>query len=370
MIKMTKPCFVFFKQAFLDPKSRVRLNSDIPEKYYSRVEKVKFTGGYLDGLEVEFSEHLNAVIGGRGTGKSTLLESIRYGLEISPVGKNARKQHEEIIRENLGKEKGRIEIVIRSSRMHGKRFTIARRYSESAIVKDEDGNISSFTPADLLPRIEIYGQNEIYEIAQNSVGQLKLLKRFLDIDNSDLDANQAELIKALQENRNAIVSAYEKLSEVEDEVSRLPKLMEQSYQFKALGLEEKLKLVPLLEKEKQLVSRSVSELKQLSDALLNVKEQLPDTIFLSDKALSGFAHIDILKIIRRALDELREQLSPLFTKSEDFIKQAQQTVLQSQVKLLESIKEEEEKLSKEFSEIPSFEGQSGKEIGTSFQKTA
>lgn len=368
LIKMTKPCFVSFEQAFLDPESRVRLNSDIPKKYYSRIEKVKFTGGYLDSLEVEFSEHLNAVIGGRGTGKSTLLESIRYGLEVSPVGKNAKKQHEEIIRENLGKEKGRVEIVIRSSRMHGKRFTIARRYSESATVKDEDSNISSFTPADLLPRIEIYGQNEIYEIAQNPVRQLKLLKRFLDIDNSELDAKQAELIKVLQKNRNAIVSAYEKLSEVEDEVSGLPKLMEQSDQFKALGLEEKLKLVPLFEKGKQLASRSVSELEQLSDALLNVKEQLPDTIFLSNKALSGFVHIDILKTIKRALDELREQLSPLFTKSENFIKQAQQTVLQSQVKLLESIKEEEEKLSKEFSEIPSFEGRSGKEIGTSFQK--
>jgi len=249
LIKMTKPCFASFKQAFLDPESRVRLNSDVPEKYYSRIERVKFTGGYLDGLNVEFSEHLNAVIGGRGTGKSTLLESLRYGLEIMPLGKNARKQHEEIIKENLGKEKGRIELTICSSRMNGRRFTIARRYGENAIVRDETGNLSTFSPADLLPRIEIYGQNEIYEIAQDANGQLNLLKRFLDIDNRELDLKHDEIIKALQKNSSRIVSAREKLSEIEDEVSRLPKLVEQAEQFKSLGLDEKLKLVPLLEKE-------------------------------------------------------------------------------------------------------------------------
>ncbi|MCK5231286.1 MAG: ATPase, partial [Desulfobulbaceae bacterium] len=71
LIKMTKPCFESFKLAFQDAESRVRLNSDVVEKYYSRIELMKVTGGYLDGVHIDFSEHLNAVIGGRGTGKST-----------------------------------------------------------------------------------------------------------------------------------------------------------------------------------------------------------------------------------------------------------------------------------------------------------
>ncbi len=368
LIKMTKPCFVSFKQAFLDPESRVRLNSDVPEKYYSWIERVTFTGGYLDGLDIEFSEHLNAVIGGRGTGKSTLLESIRYGLEIEPLGESAKKQHEGIIKENLGREKARIEITIHSSKMNGKRFTIARRYSESAIVKDEDGKISTFTPADLLPRIEIYGQNEIYEIAQNSIGQLKLLKRFLDVDNSDLDAKHTEIIKALQENRKKVISSQEKMSEIEDKVSRLPKLIEQANQFKSLGLEGKLKIVPLLEKEKQLASRAVSELQQLRDAGLNFKEQLPDTVFLSDKALDGLLHRDIFKSIKQELDELKRKLEPLIVQAEGHIKNTDERISQSKDNLLELSNEEEEKLSKAFSEIPSYEGKSGREIGAEFQK--
>ncbi len=102
LIKMTKPCFASFKLAFQDPESRVRLNSDVSEKYYSRIEHLKVTGGYLDGVEIEFSEHLNSVIGGRGTGKSTLIECIRYALNLRPISKNAQKQHDEIIKTNLG----------------------------------------------------------------------------------------------------------------------------------------------------------------------------------------------------------------------------------------------------------------------------
>ncbi len=74
LIKMTKPCFTSFKQAFLDAGSRVRLNSEKPENWSSAIERIRFVGGYLDGVDIELSEHLNAVIGGRGTGKSTLLE--------------------------------------------------------------------------------------------------------------------------------------------------------------------------------------------------------------------------------------------------------------------------------------------------------
>ena len=115
LIKMTKPCFISFKQAFLDAGSRVRLNSDKPENYASAIERVRFVGGYLDGVDIEFSEHLNAVIGGRGTGKSTLLECIRFALDLEPFGKEAKSKHEAILKNNLGKESGNVELMVRSA---------------------------------------------------------------------------------------------------------------------------------------------------------------------------------------------------------------------------------------------------------------
>ena len=367
LIKMTRPCFASFKQAFLDPASRIRLNSDVPEQYYSRIERVSITGGYLDGLDVEFSAHLNAVIGGRGTGKSTLLESIRYALEITPLGKTAKRQHEEIVRENLGKERARIELTIRSSKMNGKRYTIARRYGENAVVVDEQGNISNFRPTDLLPGIEIYGQNEIYEIAREQTGLLALLKRFLDVDDSMLDAKHDAIIKALQENRRKIVEAQGKLSEIEDEVLRLPTLVEQADQFKSLGLDEKLKIVPLLEKERQLSSRVVDELHGMREALANLKEQLPDTVFLKDKALEGLPHQVVFRSIREKLNELESKSKPLLDKIESHISEAEHDIDNIRTELAETITNEETELEKSFAELPAYEGKSGKELGLEFQ---
>ncbi|WP_449245516.1 TrlF family AAA-like ATPase [Desulfobacca acetoxidans] len=366
LIKMTRPCFVSFKQAFLDPESRVRLNSDVPEKYYSRIESVKSTGGYLDGLEIDFSEHLNAVIGGRGTGKSTLLECIRYALELRPLAKNAQKQHDEIIRENLGKEKGRIELTIRSSAMHGKRFLISRRYGESATVRDEFGNPSAFSPADVLPRIEIYGQNEIYEIAQNPQGRLRLLNRFLDIDNRQLDQRLEEIARKLKDNRKAILQEQENLAQVEDEVSRLPKLQEQVEQFKKLRLDEKLKIIPLLESEKRLSGRVSEEIENLETAFIGVENNLPDTIFLCDNTLKGLPHESALQSMRTFLDELTRDVRGFVQQTQEKIAASKDKILGLQETLAASIRVEEEALEKAFREIPSYEGRSGPEIGMQY----
>lgn len=367
LIKMTKPCFTSFIQAFLDPESRVRLNSEIPDKYYSCIESIKFTGGYLDGLEIEFSEHLNAVIGGRGTGKSTLLECIRYALGFQPVGQNAKRQHDDIVKENLGKEKGLIELKIRSSAMSGRRFVVSRRYGESTFVRDENGNPSSFTPQDLLPQIEIYGQNEIYEIAQDPQQQLILLKRFLDVDNQLFEGRLAEIEKELEYNRNTILKAKERLAEIEDEVGQLPKLREQVKQFKEIDLEKKLAIVPKQENEKYLSLCVNEKFHALTDGLKNFRKCLPSTDFLEDKEIKELPHAKYLIEIRNELDKMIEFFGEILPQIDDEVKSTEQEVLKHQMELTSAIKHDDEELKEAFKEIPSCEGQSGEEIGEKFR---
>jgi hypothetical protein len=45
---------------------------------HHRILALTITGGFLDGLRLDFSDGLNCIIGGRGTGKTTVLEFIRY----------------------------------------------------------------------------------------------------------------------------------------------------------------------------------------------------------------------------------------------------------------------------------------------------
>lgn len=368
LIKMTHPCFESFKQAFQDPESRVRLNSDVSEKYYSHIESLKVTGGYLDGVHIEFSEHLNAVIGGRGTGKSTLLECIRYALQLKPIGKNAQRQHDEIIKENLGKSKARVELVIRSSKMNGKRFTVARRYGESASVKDENGNISAFTPFDLLPGLEVYGQNEIYEIAQDKASQRQLLSRFLERDQHDSDARIRETLSKLAENRKKLLEAQHNVASIEDEVARLPKLEEQLGQFKTLSLEEKLKIVPLLETEKRLRKRAIEEEgPNLDKAFQAVRDSLPDTAFLSEAAIAHLPHAETLRKMRGSLDGLHRDAQALLDQWQTRYAEVEASLTEIDKALKSGIDQEESALEKTFKDLPAFEGKSGNQIGVEFQ---
>src|SRR5262249_50103177 len=77
-IKMVAPSIEGLRQAFLDCESRIRLNSDPAPIGHTELIAVSWAGGLLDGQCLRFNEALNVLIGGRGAGKSTLIESLRY----------------------------------------------------------------------------------------------------------------------------------------------------------------------------------------------------------------------------------------------------------------------------------------------------
>jgi hypothetical protein len=51
------------------------------------------------------SPNLNAIVGGRGTGKSTLIKAIRYAVQLPPANKDALRAHNGIMDANSAKKK-------------------------------------------------------------------------------------------------------------------------------------------------------------------------------------------------------------------------------------------------------------------------
>lgn len=367
LIKMTKPCFASFKQAFLDTGSRVRLNSDKPQNFASAIERIRFTGGYLDGVDIELSEHLNAVIGGRGTGKSTLLECIRFALDLEAFGKSAKSQHDAIIKSNLGNEKGMVELTLRSATMHGRKFVVSRKFGGQPIVLDDQNQISPYQPKDLLPGIELYGQNEIYEMTRDDQSRNQLIGRFLDGEYDQFDILIAKIKTRLKENREAIERALDQKSEIELDVERLPKLLEQAKQFQALGLDEKLKIIPTLEKEKQLSERVNNEVSRVKEAFLVLKDSLPDSVFLSDTVIHGLPHADLLNQQRTLLDKFSQSLSGVFSQLEQLHSDTVSALLPIQQQLNTAIAQSELQIETAFKEIPANQGKTGRQIGAEYQ---
>jgi len=363
-VKMTQPNFESFITAFKDPESRIRLGAP-PEAHYSRLENLRFHGGYLDGIHIALSEHLNAVIGGRGTGKSTLIECLRYVLDAPPRVASARRQHDDIVKANLGAG-ARIELDVVSRALHGKRYRISRRYGEPPSVKDEQGQVSPQHPRDLLPDIEIYGQNEIFELARHPANQTDILNRFLP-GGTSLPRELVDITKRLVENRKRLLDATAQKDDLESQVGRLPKLTEQVQQFKSLGLEEKLARVPLLERERQLAKRVSEEFERVGEALATLEESLPDTAFLSDKALDGLPHAPVLAAMRTTLDTLGKDFTTHLAALRQWLIQASTSVEHQQAVLKTRFDEESESLEKVFSSLPAFAGKPGRDVGRAYQ---
>lgn len=80
-LKMDDLTFDSFRIALLSGSSRVRIESDLPD-IVPCFDALTIEGGLLDKQSIKFSKNLTCIIGGRGTGKSTLLECVRAGANI------------------------------------------------------------------------------------------------------------------------------------------------------------------------------------------------------------------------------------------------------------------------------------------------
>ncbi len=202
---------------------------EVNPAYYSRIERLTMRRGYLEDLDIEVSPNLNAVVGGRGTGKSTLIEAIRYALQLTPTNKDAARVHAGIIDANFAKEKASIEIVVTSFQQNSERYTITRLHGEPAKVLDEHGAVLKLAPKDVLPRAEVYGQNELLAIVQDEQAKASLLGRFLP-DDSDLRSVLPEQIDTIDVKR----------SDAAAKLDMLPALVDREKSFKKLGLDKEL----------------------------------------------------------------------------------------------------------------------------------
>ena len=85
-LKLGEFSFAAVKYALLDKLNRVA--KEIPKYQHSHIRSVTFEGGVLNNETLHFSPELNSLIGIRGSGKSSILEAVRYALAI-PFGVKA-----------------------------------------------------------------------------------------------------------------------------------------------------------------------------------------------------------------------------------------------------------------------------------------
>lgn len=307
-IKMSEVSVEALRQAFLDPESRVRLHSDTSPEPHSEFLAMTWEGGFLGDTSVHFNGNLNVLVGGRGTGKSTAIESIRYVLNLEPLGEEARKAHEGIVRHVLSPGT-KISMLVRSHKPSETYYTIERSVPNPPIVKDENGEILALSPAEVIPRVEVFGQHEISELTKSSEKLTLLLDRFVEHDPS-LSGRKAKLRLELERSRNRILDARREIEALDERLAKLPGLEETQKRFVKVGLAERLKEKSMLVREERLFSEAKERLEPIRTLYSELMEELPiDMAFVSDKALEGLPNAEILLETKTVLGSLSGNLA-------------------------------------------------------------
>lgn len=303
-IKIGDFTFEAVKYALHDHRNRVAKKK--PEYSHSHISSVSFTGGVLDGQTIHFSPELNTLIGIRGSGKSAILETLRYVLDI-PFGEQASDQDykKDLIAHALSSGG---KAVIKAVDRNGKDFEIRRILNEYPDV---------YTAGSLQPGLRIR-ETIIYKPIY--FGQKDLSNTKKGFEKGLVEKLIGE---KLVEKRKRIAEQQQRVMDVIDRLKKLAAADQQKKEyeekkkdaefrlltFKEFGVEEKLQKQVDFEtdsrKIKQIVKSTQNYLDEYAEFIGRFEEELDNLrVYTSRQNPSFFKKF--FSIYEEIVDSIRE----------------------------------------------------------------
>ncbi|TCW42926.1 hypothetical protein EDC53_12059 [Phytobacter diazotrophicus] len=174
------------------------------------IQRVQIEEGFLDGLDVRFTSGLNAIIGARGTGKTSLIEIIRFCLDVTSTTVETTRRSRDHALSVLGS--GQVTVTL----------------------ADGDNTILvSRTASDPIPRATaqfrkpvIFSQTEIETVGLEASGRLKLIDGFVRFT-PDTESEERELVTKCRNLTLQIEKSRREIDELEQTQNSLPTLKDE-----------------------------------------------------------------------------------------------------------------------------------------------
>ncbi|MDD4438657.1 MAG: AAA family ATPase [Tissierellia bacterium] len=292
-IKWAEPTAEAIRQACLAKESRIsQVDPELPQIFIRSIDVT--TSKFLGTFNINLNRQYNALIGGRGTGKSTILEYLRWGLcdqtiqnsdydELSII----EKRRNALIQKTLTEVNGEVRITMEKNGI----LHIVKRNSKSReiLLKIGDREFQQVKEDDIrkiLP-IQSYSQKQLSDVGVKT----EELKRFIE----QPITNQLDTIKfKLSETATKFKNSYNQLirkKEIEQEIENF-NLESQSLNNQAENIRKSLKGIsaedqeiinkkPKFEKEETTIANSKNELvifENKVDELLRLLEKYPEPL--------------------------------------------------------------------------------------------
>ena len=308
------------KACFIDPEVRIKICDEIENDNYSYIQEISVEGGFLNNQKPIFHNGLNSLIGGKGTGKSLIIEFLRFALDDF-------SQIPSIIEDNFSKiggqlkEDGKVEVIISKG---GIKYKITRkiisidnknkRFEEiHTCVNLSDGNPYEGSIKELFPILS-YSQGEIIEIAKDDKAQLFLLDTFIDKTLNDLEIQEIkrELQTVNSEFINSFTAEQNKILKTRDLKTQEEELKGLQQQIKQLTSED----FQILKNQKEATDKELIAISTLKkhiqenyidkiETVLSTSSILNNKTTFTEKIINDF-HSNFIKKMSDLITEIKQ----------------------------------------------------------------
>jgi predicted ATPase/Holliday junction resolvase len=294
---------------------------------HSWVRSIRFEGGILDGKRFDFSDQLNCLIGIRGSGKSAVLEALRYALELPLDETDADlKYKQDLVRFAL-QSGGK--VVVEAEDAQGRACEVHRILNDRAGVYVGNQLRPGVSTQSAVNKPLFFGQKEL--VPKGEGFERELIERLLG---ARLDSTRREIAGQNQKVLDVLAN-MEKLKDLDT--------LEQEYQTKRKDAEFKLELFRQHGVEEQLrrqvdFNADLTDARRAVDAAESFVRALEGFLIGQEDDLSSHGRID-----SRGNTDLMNEFNDIFARIRRLPEKGRQ--------LLAELRQEVQALHAKFSEL-------------------
>ncbi|MEZ4379786.1 MAG: AAA family ATPase [Nannocystaceae bacterium] len=282
---------------------------------HHKLRRLRVYGGFLDKLDLRFADGLNCIIGGRGSGKTTVLEFIRYALDRfdktpGSSGKIVDERLRGLLAANLGST-GCVEVEFESQ--EGLLYKIRRSANEAPTITDERGKKvdPKVLASSILIDAAIFSHNEIEAIAQSPTAQRELLDRLCSQPLHNVQAEIDQAAAGLRENSQRLLQIAARTKSARQDLVDLSswesKLAAANAAMADDGLSPKIKEAAAA---KELRAQEIAALDRAGKAVAKLRDHLGEATMTQVKGLDEMIPAEVVAGPNGALfGDLRQELT-------------------------------------------------------------
>ncbi|PZS17622.1 MAG: hypothetical protein DLM57_08130 [Pseudonocardiales bacterium] len=325
------------KLAVRTPETRVALKTPAGEPR-ALLKQISWTGGFLDGVTIPISSDLTALIGGRGTGKSTAIESLRYVLGLSPIGEEAKADHKSMVDKVL-RSGTVIKLEVESVAPTRRQFTIERVIPNPPVVRDAAGSKTNQQPLDVAGMVEVFGQHELAELASSPERVAEMLHRFAGTGGNSTE-HDAVLTK-LADNRERLERTEASRKQLTEELADIPRLEEQVQHYKDTDVVARLADLQRINRDESVFTEASHRTAAVSAAVATITDpQLGATLAADYEGVEDSTQADLLRRAAKATETLASELRELAERVDAAVSAAHTEIAKAKAAWEEAVKDQ------------------------------